>query len=179
VSTRLVILGLLRDRPLYGYEIKQIIEGHMGDWTSIAFGSIYFALDKLTEEGLTRKVATERKGDRPSRSVYRITAAGRAEFTRLLRQTWGEVEHHYYAFDIALAFMEGLPAKETKRILRERIRQMEIVQKQLAAHRKEQLKRKEVPRVASAIFEHSRVHLKAELDWTRDLLKKVERHEYP
>jgi len=51
MSVRLVILGLLCDRPLYGYEIKQIIEEHMGDWTSIAFGSIYFALDKLAEEG--------------------------------------------------------------------------------------------------------------------------------
>jgi len=52
MSTRLVILGLLRERPLYGYEIKHVIEDHMGDWTSIAFGSIYFALGKLTEIGL-------------------------------------------------------------------------------------------------------------------------------
>ena len=49
MSVRLVLLGLLHERPLYGYEIKQIIEEHMGDWTSIAFGSIYFALDKLAE----------------------------------------------------------------------------------------------------------------------------------
>jgi len=31
MSTRLVILGLLNERPLYGYEIKQIIEGQMGE----------------------------------------------------------------------------------------------------------------------------------------------------
>jgi Fe2+ or Zn2+ uptake regulation protein len=58
MSVKLVILGLLRERPLYGYEIKQIIEEHMGDWTSIAFGSIYFALDKLAKEGFVEKVAT-------------------------------------------------------------------------------------------------------------------------
>ena len=28
MSTRLVILGLLQERPLYGYEIKQLIEEH-------------------------------------------------------------------------------------------------------------------------------------------------------
>jgi DNA-binding PadR family transcriptional regulator len=33
------------------YEIKHIIEEHTGDWTSIAFGSIHFALRKLAEEG--------------------------------------------------------------------------------------------------------------------------------
>lgn len=76
MSTRLVILGLLRDQHLHGYEIKQIIEEHMGDWTSIAFGSIYFALGKLSEEGLIEKVATEKEGNRPSRSIYQITEGG-------------------------------------------------------------------------------------------------------
>ena len=62
MSTRLVILGLLRDRPLYGYEIKHIIEEHMGDWTSIAFGSIYFALNKLAEEDFIEKTGTTQEG---------------------------------------------------------------------------------------------------------------------
>jgi DNA-binding PadR family transcriptional regulator len=31
VTTRLVILGLLRDRAAIGYELKHIIEEHMGD----------------------------------------------------------------------------------------------------------------------------------------------------
>ena len=76
MSTRLVILGLLRERPLYGYEIKHIIEDHMGDWTNIAFGSIYFALKKLAEEGFVERAAVEREGNRPSRTVYQLTPAG-------------------------------------------------------------------------------------------------------
>ena len=108
MSTRLVILGLLRDRPLYGYELKQIIEEHMGDWTNIAFGSIYYALGKLDEEGLIEQVAVEQEGRRPSRSVYQITAAGQAEFLRLLREVWGEVERHYYALDIGLVLLHML-----------------------------------------------------------------------
>ena len=84
----MVLLGLLHDRPLYGYEIKQLIEAHMGDWTSIAFGSIYFALDKLAEDGLAEKVAVEQSGSRPSRSVYQITQTGKAEFLRLQQIIW-------------------------------------------------------------------------------------------
>ena len=41
MSTRLVMLGLLRERPLYGYELKHIIEDHMGDWTNIALSLIH------------------------------------------------------------------------------------------------------------------------------------------
>ena len=50
-NAHVVILGLLRQKPLYGYELKQIIEEYMGDWTDIKFGSIYFALSRLNDEG--------------------------------------------------------------------------------------------------------------------------------
>jgi len=179
MSTRLVILGLLRDRPLYGYEIKHIIEEHMGDWTSIAFGSIYFALGKLAEENFVEKVATEQEGNRPSRSVYQITEAGRAEFLRLLREVWREFERQYYAIDIGLAFMDALPLEEVKGYLHERVGQLAEVLKYLDTHLEEQMDRQEMPRSAVAVFDHSRAHLKAELDWTKDLLEKVERGEYP
>lgn len=37
--TELAVLGILIRGPLHGYEIKQIIQREMGDWTNIAFGS--------------------------------------------------------------------------------------------------------------------------------------------
>ena len=86
MSVRLVLLGLLRDQPMHGYEIKQTIEDRMGDWTSIAFGSIYHALAKLTDEGMIEKAGVEQEGNRPSRTIYQITESGQAEFTRLLRE---------------------------------------------------------------------------------------------
>ena len=179
MSTRLVILGLLRERPLYGYEIKQIIEEHMGDWTSIAFGSIYFALGKLADEGFIKKVATEQEGSRPSRSIYQITEAGQAEFLRLLRQVWGKIERHYFAFDVGLFFTEALPIEEITGYLRERVAQLEAIVQHVTAHRDEQLAREEVPCLAAAIFDHSLAHFQAELAWTQDLLDNVERGEYP
>lgn len=178
MSTRLVILGLLRERPLYGYEIKQIIEEHMGDWTSIAFGSIYFALGKLAEEGFIEKTGTQQEGNRPSRSIYEITALGREEFLRLLHQVWNEMERHYFGFDIGLFFMRALSLDEISGYLRKRVAILEEVVAHLAAHKVNQLAQDEVPPQAAAIFEHSETHSKAELAWTKDLLTKVERGEY-
>jgi DNA-binding PadR family transcriptional regulator len=179
LSTRLVILGLLQQRPLYGYEIKQIIEERMGDWTSIAFGSIYFALDKLTEEGFIERIAIEQAGHRPSRSVYQIAEAGRAEFLVLLRQVWREVERQQFAVDIALFFVEALPLEEVKGYLRARSSYLEAAVQGLVAHRTEQLQIPDIPRLAMAIFDHSLAHLRAELAWTKDLLEKIDRGEYP
>jgi len=179
MSTRLVILGLLRDRPLHGYELKHIIEEHMGDWTNIAFGSIYFALRKLAEEGFVEKIATEQEGGRPSRSIYQVTDTGRDEFLRLLREVWGELERQYYSIDIGLAFMEALPLDEVKNFLQARVAQLEAILQHILEHQTEQMANQKVPRTAAAVFDHSHLHFQAELEWTQDLLHKVNEGVYP
>jgi DNA-binding PadR family transcriptional regulator len=179
MSTRMVILGILQREPLHGYEIKHIIEDHMGDWTSIAFGSIYFALGKLAEEGFIEKIATEQEGSRPSRSIYQITEAGSQEFTRLLREVWQDVERHYYTLDIALSFIHALPIEEVKGYLRGRVTQLKATLQHLDTHKDEQLANEHVPRLAAAVFDHSWGHFQAELAWTQDLLEKIEQGVYP
>jgi DNA-binding PadR family transcriptional regulator len=180
LSTRLVILGFLRGRPLYGYEIKQMIEHVMGDWTNIAFGSIYYALGKLAEEGFVEKVGTEQEGGRPSRTVYQITDAGREEFMRLLRKTWDTVERQTFDFDIGLSFMSSLPVDEMKGYLQKRVTHLEHILQYLEAHQAEELADTDhVPtHLASTVFDHHRRHLQAELDWTQELLQNVEQGVY-
>ena len=174
MSVRMVILGLLAERPLYGYEIKQIIEEHMGDWTSIAFGSIYFALDKLAEEGFVEKVATEQAGSRPSRSVYQVTNSGKDEFLRLLRESWQAIEHDYYEIDLCLFFQERLSLSEVKGYLQARLNRLEVILQQLQTHEAQQINNPEVPQQARAIFEHSRMHIQSEVIWTRELLSNID-----
>jgi DNA-binding PadR family transcriptional regulator len=174
MSTRLVILGLLRERPLYGYEIKQIIEEQMGDWTNIAFGSIYFALKKLAEEGCVEQVAVEQEGNRPSRTIYRLTPAGRDEFVRSLRALWREPERQFYAIDVGLAFMDALPRPEILGYLQARIAGLEGALAHIDAHRAEQIARPEVPAAAAAVFDHALAHTRAELGWLRGVLAGLE-----
>ena len=169
MSTRLVILGLLRERPLHGYEIKHIIEEHMGDWTSIAFGSIYFALKKLTAEGLVKVAATERTGNRPSRTVYALTEVGREEFLRLLRELWAKAERQFFATDLGLFFMDALPLEEVLEHLQARLDELNRTAEYLQRHQAENMANPHVPRQARFIFDHSQAHLDAELAWTRAL----------
>ncbi len=175
MSTRLAILGFLREQPLYGYELKQIIEKVMGDWADIAFGSIYFALKKLAEEGFVEKAGTEREGGRPSRTVYRITEAGRREFLRLLAAVWNNIERQTFEFDFAIAFIGALPVEEMKGYLRKRVQELEKALQLLAVHQEEETSDEHVPqRLAAIAFDHHRVHMNAELEWTRSLLRNLE-----
>ncbi len=178
MSTRLVILGMLRQQPLHGYELKQIIEDRMGDWTSIAFGSIYFALGKLAEEGLIEKIATEQAGGRPSRSIYQITGAGQGEFMRLLRAVWEQPERQFFALDIGLFFARSLSHDDLVAYLEKQIAAVEKNLAYLSEHRDHQLTQPYVPARANAIFDHSYVHFEAELTWLKDVLGKVVSGEY-
>ena len=178
MSTRLVILGLLRERPLYGYEIKSLIEEQMGDWTNIAFGSIYFALGKLAEEGFIEKVATEQEGSRPSRSIYQIRPEGSEEFMRLLRELWKGSDRQYYPFDIALFYIHALPKEEAVAYLQKRVEALKRSVAFVNSHQSDTFIDDRVPSIANAIFDHTSVHLAAELDWIQQVLEKVSSGEY-
>jgi len=177
MSTKLALLGLLHSKPLYGYELKQIIEENMGDWTNIAFGSIYFALAKLNEHGFVKRISEEKVGKRPSRSIYEITEKGKSEFLSLLRETWQKFDRTYYPLDIALAFSNALSSDEVNEYIKIRITKIEEILKHLYEHKKEQLNRKEVPKTAKAVFSHTELHMKAELNWLKDILNDLENDE--
>jgi DNA-binding PadR family transcriptional regulator len=170
MSTRLVILGILKNKPLHGYEIKHIIEKHMGDWTNIAFGSIYFALNMLNKEGYVEQDTVKKVGNRPSRSIYRITEKGKNEYMSLLRKTWETIERNYYPIDIALTFSHDLPENEVKDYIKKRIEYLEQTKNHIKEHKKEQIIKKNVPKSAEFVFTHTEFHLEAEYKWLNSLL---------
>ncbi len=170
MSTRLVILGLLRNGSLHGYELKHIIEEHMGDWTNIAYGSIYFALGKLREEGFIATEAANRTGRRPEKTVYAITKDGKNEFIRLLRETLRRQHQQYFDIDIAMAFIDALDPVEARELVCERMASLEKAVRYLDIHESAERSKPEIPEVARLIFSHGRAHLLAELDWTREVL---------
>ena len=103
-TTRMLALGMLRDRPMHGYEITQVItQSALDRWAHVLPGSIYHALAKMEDEGLVRTHAEERTGDR-LRKIYAITPAGTAELTNLVRVAMSEPPHDLRS-DLALATM--------------------------------------------------------------------------
>ncbi|MCP8967915.1 PadR family transcriptional regulator [Ectobacillus ponti] len=86
--TRLMVLGLLRMKPMSGYEMQQLLQTSATDrWAGILPGSIYHALKKMDGEGLVRVASVETTGHR-SKAIYEITEAGREEYGRLLVESF-------------------------------------------------------------------------------------------
>jgi len=173
-NIRLVLLGVLCTKPMHGYEIKHIIEDHMGDWTDIKFGSIYFALSKLAEEQSVEIAEEGREGNRPSRTVYRITDKGRQEYLRLLRELWISDDRTLYAFDVGLFFIKSLPKEEVARYLEERIKRADESLVYLRQHGEQMQSNPYIQ--ARAIVNHSLRHMEAERSWLAEVYEQLDEY---
>lgn len=108
MDVRTICLGILTRSDATGYEIKKLFEedGYQ-HFVEASFGSIYPALNRLTEEGLV-SVREEAQEKRPDRKVYSITAAGREAFLGALQKPLPE-DRHRSAFMFAMLFSHLLP----------------------------------------------------------------------
>ncbi|MBA4347832.1 MAG: hypothetical protein C0413_03155 [Clostridiales bacterium] len=84
-QTDYVILGLLAEQPLSGYQIKKLVDIRFKFFWSESFGQIFPALKSLAAEGLAAECAQEHADGRASKT-YRITPAGREALVAWLSQ---------------------------------------------------------------------------------------------
>jgi DNA-binding PadR family transcriptional regulator len=74
----LVILSLLAERPMHGYEVNATLEDrNIRDWAPVSRPQIYYSLDKLTKLRLIRVTSHDSPTAGPERRVLQTTALGR------------------------------------------------------------------------------------------------------
>jgi DNA-binding PadR family transcriptional regulator len=118
----LAVLSYLTQRPMHPYELSRILRDN-GDARSIKFnhGSLYMVVQQLAKAGFIAEQETNRDGQRPERTVYALTDAGRDELRDWLRELVSEPEHEYPHFVAALSLIAALPPSEAVPLLRQRV----------------------------------------------------------
>ncbi len=84
----LMILRLLQNRPMYGYEIVEAIRTETGDVVSLGEGVVYTVLHTLEREGALKSHRKLVEGR--SRVYYTLTPAGLKRYGDLA-QTWSSL----------------------------------------------------------------------------------------
>ncbi|WP_433613550.1 PadR family transcriptional regulator [Dactylosporangium sp. CA-139114] len=173
-TTRLMILGLVSYlQPVHGYDIrKELTSWNVESWANVQPGSIYHALRRMTEEGLLEEVATEQVGNRPARTLYRLTAAGSAQYQALLRRFWWEYQEPHDPFLAAFAFLPHLPRAEAVGALRARARLLEDWTKTYRDNVDQWLEHK--PPHVGWQFELTLARCEAEARWCHDIAARIE-----
>lgn len=175
---RLLILGMLKIKPLSGYEIQQVLQTSQTEiWAGILPGSIYHALKKMDKEGLVEIDSVEQTGHR-IKAIYRITDKGRAEFPQLLQESLREksvvLPSTLYA---AISFLHELPREDQIQALKQ--------QKDLLEHELEQLKSGQKVKeqyvtlnaIAKLQFENMYAHYQLQIDFIEKLVYQIENND--
>jgi DNA-binding PadR family transcriptional regulator len=121
----LAVLSYLSQQPMHPYELGRTLREH-GDARSIKFnhGSLYMVVGQLAKAGFVTEQETGRQGQRPERTVYALTDAGRDELRDWLRELVQQPQHEYPAFVAALSLIAALPPSEVLDLLRTRLTQL-------------------------------------------------------
>jgi PadR family transcriptional regulator AphA len=88
--TAYVILGMLRNEPRSGYEIKRMVDRSTRFFWAASYGQIYPELRTLADAGLVE--SESQPTGRRKRTVYRLTTAGREELRSWLDRAGARLE---------------------------------------------------------------------------------------
>ena len=91
-STAVMILRLLAEKPMYGYQIVKELQVRSEGYFELEQGTLYPALHRLEKDALVEG-KWEVVEDGPSRKYYYITAAGHQELEKSSRQ-WSDFSRH-------------------------------------------------------------------------------------
>jgi len=100
----LVILSLLAERPMHGYEVNATLEDRkIRNWAPVSRPQIYYSLDKLTKLKLIRVTDADSPSAGPERRVMETTALGRERLADALEATHWVRQRAHQPFLIWLA----------------------------------------------------------------------------
>jgi DNA-binding PadR family transcriptional regulator len=126
------VLGLLREAPMHGYELRKRLNTSLGLFRAFSYGSLYPCLKTLVQQGWLTEESGRPAVDplaaplagRRAKIVYRLTPEGKEHFEDLLAQSgpdaW-EDEH----FGIRFAFFGQTSREVRMRVLEGRRSRLE------------------------------------------------------
>ncbi|BAB62457.1 PadR family transcriptional regulator (plasmid) [Clostridium perfringens] len=78
-SLEIILLSLLKNKPMYGYEISKTIKNLTENELTIGEGTLYPALKRLEERQLIENYFVELETSKKKRKYYKITEKGLTE----------------------------------------------------------------------------------------------------
>ena len=169
MERELLLLGLLRNAEMHGYQLNAFIDSHLDLMVHLKRPTAYRLLDKMADRGWIT-YHEEREGNRPPRRVFAITPEGEKAFQRLLRTSLTRFEPLISPGNIGLLFLQTLPPAEAVALLQARRAQVEDTLEQVQAQKAHH-------ESASLLLLHQIRHLQAELEWLDEVIDWIQSQE--
>jgi DNA-binding PadR family transcriptional regulator len=169
----LSILELLNERPMHPYEMAATMrERHHDEFIRLNFGSLYHTVETLERNRWIVPAEREKEGNRPERTVYRLTDAGREMLQQVVREILAEPRREYPHFAAGLMFMHNLGMKVAAQSLEQRSQALHGKITKLSQILDE-LHASGYTRLTVIELEHKIAMLEAERSWADELAREI------
>lgn len=168
-------LGIYSEGEKHPYEVYQLMIKRREDLVvKVTPGTLYHTISRMAENGLLTITGTEREGNRPERTTYRITEAGRAALGDWVERTIGRPVYEYPSLPVALAELSSLQRDRAVAALRDRVAILsnEIERFDEALEWLRNVRR--LPEVWWLDHGFQRAVLAAEASWLADLVERLD-----
>ncbi|GAA0469413.1 PadR family transcriptional regulator [Streptomyces olivaceiscleroticus] len=170
------VLGLLRESPMHGYELRKRLNTSLGVFRAFSYGTLYPCLKALvahgwlTEEpggGTAQGASATSLAGRRAKIVYRLTAEGKEHFEELLAHSgpdaW-EDEH----FGVRFAFFGQTSRDVRMRVLEGRRSRLE---ERLERMRTSLARRERLDQYTLELQRHGLESVEREVRWLNELIE--------
>lgn len=172
----LLLLGMLLDRPMHGYELHQQIQAEGIDtWFNVSMAGVYYSLGKLRDQGLV--VESRQQGGRSTRkSIYHLTEEGRMAFFASMEDQALSREKIYFDYGIAIYLLNKLPLQRAIPLLEQRQAFLAEQIQEVQATQMVEEDDSHAP-LKLAILDHNRRSLEMEQAWLADVIRQIQGEE--
>lgn len=172
--TRLLVLGILKMKPMSGYDIKQILTLKNADqWGGVLIGSIYHAIKKLEQEKNIEIESVELTGHR-QKAIYKITEKGKKHLEELIIESLKIPSVQYPStMYSALSFLDKIEPKQIKQALQQQLKELEDEYNSLkfGQNEKEKAMKEKFDPMMELIFENMFCIIKQQQDFLKKIIK--------
>jgi DNA-binding PadR family transcriptional regulator len=164
------VLGLLRETPMHGYELRKRLNSVLGAFRAFGYGSLYPCLKEMLRLGLieeTLPAAVKPLAGRRSKIVYRLTADGKERLEHLLAED-GPAAWEDDGFGVHFAFFGLTRADVRLRILEGRRSRLEERRESFRATVART--RERVDRYTLELQQHGLESVEREVRWLNELI---------
>lgn len=168
-----MVLALLRESDMHPYEMARLLRARHDDrLITVTNGTLYHTVARLQKLGLLDEIGIDRDGNRPERTTYTLTDAGRDTVVAWVRRELPRVDGEK-DFRVALAESHNLERDDVRTLLRER-RVALVEAHDLHGNGLARARAHGVPAQVLVEIEREEALLAAELRWLDTLLARLD-----
>jgi DNA-binding PadR family transcriptional regulator len=166
----LAILTMLYEEPMHPYRMQQLIKERGKDEVINVSqrASLYQTINRLVREGLIVPQSVSRDENRPERTVYELTDAGRETMVEWMRQIISTPSPEFPDFPAAMSVLAVLTPKDARQQLERRVAALEPELKRLDGILTQT---SFLPRLFLLEMELLRANCATELKWVRSVVE--------